>query len=69
MIPQGHYDEMKIDKYYIKRAYSNNRFREVRAKVNTFLMKDQMDSLRVGETVSRLAHNQKKTVRLSHPLQ
>lgn len=39
-IPQGRYDVMKIDKYYIKRAYSNNRFREVRAKVNNFLDKD-----------------------------
>jgi len=31
---------MKIDKYFIKRAYSNNRFREVRAKVNKFLIKE-----------------------------
>ena len=34
------YDEMKIDKYFIKRGYSNNRFRVVRVKVNKFLDED-----------------------------
>ena len=39
------YDEMQIDKYFIKRAYSNNPFRQVRAKVNNFLNKEVMESL------------------------
>ncbi len=57
-IPKGRYYEMKIDKYYIQRGYSNNRFRVVRVKVNKFLMKDQQCGLR--ETVSRHPHKVEK---------
>lgn len=59
-IPQGRYDVMKIDKYFIKRAYSNNRFREVRAKVNKFLIKDS----EVEYVVTQIPHKEKKLVQV-----
>ena len=64
-IQQCRYDAMKIDKYFEHRCYSKTPYREVRCKINKFLIQDSG----VEYEVTQIPHKEKKQVQVLPPQQ